>query len=184
VFQPRPRHEARECLGWTPDEDVVLFYQGRNPVTKRIDRALETIERARQIHGPIRLEILDGSVDPARVPIYLSAADCLLCTSDSEGSPAIVKEAMACNLPVVSVDVGDVKYCLSGVDNCFITPRDPAQLANGLITVLRSRRRSDGRLFLSDATSDASRERYLDVYRAVLAGRDVTPEEAPARRAR
>jgi glycosyltransferase involved in cell wall biosynthesis len=170
-FHPQLREEAREELGWNEDQDIVLFYKGHNPVTKRLDRALATIERARQIHGPIRLEILDGSVDPDRIPLFLNAADCLLCTSDSEGSPTIVKEAMACNLPIVSVDVGDVRQRLTHVENCFVLARDPEVLAHALAEVLRSRQRSNGRMHLSDVTSSFCRDRYLDVYRDLLPNR-------------
>ena len=168
-FRPQRRDEARTELGWSHLDDVVLFYKGRNPMTKRLDRAIATVERARQIHGPISMEILDGSIDPDRVSLFLNAADCLLCTSDSEGSPTIVKEAMACNLPVVSVDVGDVRERLANVENCLVLPRDPDVLAQGLATVLRSRRRSNGRMHLSDVTTTACRDRYLDIYRHLLA---------------
>jgi len=171
VFRPQQRDEARKALGWNQHQDIVLFYKGRQPLTKRLDRAIATVERARRIRGPITLEILDGSIDPARVPLFLNAADCLLCTSDSEGSPTIVKEAMACNLPVVSVDVGDVKMRLANVDNCFVVARDPDALASGLTAVLRSHQRSNGRLHLSDVTSTASRDRHLDMYRLLLAAR-------------
>ena len=66
--------------------------------------------------GPsVRLEVLDGNVAPARVPALMNAADCLLVTSDAEGSPTVVQEALATNLPVVSVDVGDIAERLEGV---------------------------------------------------------------------
>src|SRR4030065_378658 len=45
---------------------------------------------------------------PVEVAAFLNACDCLLMTSNQEGSPNIVKEALACNLPVISIDVGDV----------------------------------------------------------------------------
>lgn len=167
VFTPQSRDRARAALGWNPADAVVLFYSGRNPETKRLDVAMATIEIARQTYGPIRFEILGRSVAPDRVPLYLNAADCLLCTSQAEGSPTIVKEAMACNLPVVAVDVGDVKRRLQGVANCFIEPRDPAALASRVGQVLRSRERSDGRMHLSDVTSDACRDRYLAIYRTL-----------------
>jgi glycosyltransferase involved in cell wall biosynthesis len=102
------------------------------------------------------------------MPLYLNAADCFLCTSQAEGSPTILKEAMACNLPVVSVDVGDVKQRLGGVANCFIEPRDPDALANRVIQVLRSGKRSDGRVHLNDVTSEACRDRHLAIYRTLV----------------
>jgi glycosyltransferase involved in cell wall biosynthesis len=167
-FRPQPRDHARADIGWKPTEAVVLFYSGRNPETKRLDVAKATIDRATRMFGPIRFEILGVAVDPDRMPLYLNAADCLLCTSQSEGSPTIVKEAMACNLPIVSVDVGDVKERLEGVANCFIEPRDPDALANRVTEVLRSRKRSNGRMHLGDVTSEVCRDRHLAIYRSLV----------------
>jgi glycosyltransferase involved in cell wall biosynthesis len=64
LFTPQPRDHARAALGWSPADAVVLFYNGRNHQTKRLDVAMATIERARLIYGPIRFEILDGTVVP------------------------------------------------------------------------------------------------------------------------
>jgi teichuronic acid biosynthesis glycosyltransferase TuaC len=41
-------------------------------------------------------------IEYEQVPIWLNASDVLLVTSHHEGSPTIVKEALACNLPIVS----------------------------------------------------------------------------------
>jgi glycosyltransferase involved in cell wall biosynthesis len=55
-----------------------------------------------------------------QVAANLSRLDCLVMTSFSEGSPQIIKEAMACGVPIVSANVGDVKWLLQGVDNCYV----------------------------------------------------------------
>ena len=57
---------------------------------------------------------------PSEVATYMNAADCLLLTSVSEGSPNVIKEAMACNCPIVTTDVGDVNERLSGLDGCYV----------------------------------------------------------------
>jgi glycosyltransferase involved in cell wall biosynthesis len=74
----------------------------------------------------------------------MNAADCLLLTSDHEGSPNVVKEAIACGLPVVSVDVGDVRERLRGVDPSSVVARDPHELGRALASMLGERRRSNG----------------------------------------
>jgi glycosyltransferase involved in cell wall biosynthesis len=68
-------------------------------------------------------------------------ADCLLLTSFSEGSPQVVKEALACGLPVVSVDVGDVRSILKPIPYCFTsTERDPHVISNLIISTFNFNR--------------------------------------------
>src|SRR5690606_31789373 len=76
----------------------------------------------------------------------LNGANALLVTSLHEGSPNIVKEAMACNLPIVSVNCGDVSERLNGVKNCSVVDKYDAELlANELNEILNRRERSNGR---------------------------------------
>ena len=61
-------------------------------------------------------------VDHNLIPFYMNACDILLIMAFiGEGSPTMIKEAMACNLPIVSKDVGDVKEKIQGLENCFIS---------------------------------------------------------------
>ncbi len=168
LFQPRPRDEARHELGWPAEDRIVIFNVGNNPQTKRLDLAQTAVARARSLQPDLRLELIDGNVSASRIPLLLNAADCLLVTSDYEGSPNIVKEALACDLPVVSVDVGDVADRLVGVTPSLVVDRDPAAIARGLVDILRVGARCNG----SDAVQGLSEERIaeqvLAVYREVL----------------
>src|SRR5439155_732241 len=74
----------------------------------------------------------------ADAPLYMNACDALICTSSQEGSPNVVKEALACELPVVSVPVGDVPLRLRGIEGCEVCADDqPETLAAALDRVLR-----------------------------------------------
>ena len=76
--------------------------------------------------------------------LMLNAADVLVLTSFSEGSPQIIKEAMACNCPIVSVDVGDVRTQINNAYNCFVVERDPKIISEKLNFVLSNNLRSNG----------------------------------------
>jgi teichuronic acid biosynthesis glycosyltransferase TuaC len=76
---------------------------------------------------------------------YYNAADVLLLTSYHEGSPNVVKEAMACNCPIVSSDVGDVKEIISNKKGSYITSFDARQIADCLKEVLLSSQKTNGR---------------------------------------
>src|SRR5699024_4954863 len=84
------------------------------------------------------VSLLDDSVellelkDKTReeVNLLFNASDLLLMTSFTEGSPQVVKEALACNTPIVSTDVGDVKSLICDVNNCYITSYSPVDVAD------------------------------------------------------
>ena len=141
-FFPSCRRGARQALEWQDDQPIVLA--AGQAAGKRIEIAEEAVEIARRSIGEIRLFVLHGQVAPDQVPLIMQASDCLIFTSDFEGSPTMVQEAMACNLPVVSVRVGDVVERLRHVVPSFVTSPSPADLATGLVAILRDRRRSNG----------------------------------------
>jgi glycosyltransferase involved in cell wall biosynthesis len=86
-----------------------------------------------------------------------------------EGSPNAVKEALACNLPVVSVPVGDVPLRLKGVKGCELCPDDrPETIAAALERVLQHGERSEGRTAVQDLDERILTERLIDIYRSVL----------------
>lgn len=144
TFAPRPRDEARRELGWNLAERIVIFNAGAWPAVKRLDLAQAGVHKAEALCGPIRFVTLDGSVAPSGVATMLNAADALLMTSDWEGSPTIVQEALACNLPVVSVDVGDVRERLTDVSPSYIVGRDADEIGTALAEILQVPMRSNG----------------------------------------
>jgi len=145
-FVPGDRTEARKSLGWDLDSPTVIFNASRDPSIKRLDLATASVDIARSEFANLRFVVLDGYQDPGQIPLMMQAADCLLLTSKYEGSPNVVKEALACNLPVVTVDVGDVKARLAGVSHSFVVAASADAIAKSLVAVLRSNGlRSDGR---------------------------------------
>ena len=167
-FRPEHPKTLRDELGWREEERVVLFNAGFDPGNKRLDLARKAVQIARQWTSSVRLEVLDGRVEPARVPAMMNAADCLLVTSDAEGSPTIVQEALATNLPVVSVDVGDVAERLEGVMCSYVVERDPQALGRALTEVLNPPRRSDGRRKKEEFSSVRIARELGQLYREVL----------------
>ena len=85
------------------------------------------------------------------VNLLMCAADCLLLTSKREGSPQVIKEAMVCGCPIVSVDVGDVSERIADLDGCFLArTRDPQEIANLLAKALAHKGKTQGRQRIID----------------------------------
>jgi teichuronic acid biosynthesis glycosyltransferase TuaC len=143
LFRPQPRHDARLELGWASTERIVVFASDPAVDRKRYWLAEAACREAQRRIGPIRL-VVASDVSPDRMPRLMVAADCLLLTSVHEGSPNVVKEAVACGLPVVSTDVGDVRQMLHAVEPSWVCLPDPADLAAALVECLAERRRSNG----------------------------------------
>jgi len=106
----------------------------------------------------------------------MNAADCLLVTSDAEGSPTIVQEALATNLPVVSVDAGDIAERLEGVAFSCVARRDPHELGRALAEVLNPPRRSDGRKRAQAFFSTRIAQQLGQLYREVMQDRGSVQE--------
>lgn len=97
----------------------------------------------------------------------------LLMTSKTEGSPQVVKEAMACGCPIVSVDVGDVAERTSGVEGCYVVPtREPKDIAKALQKALAFSGRTNGRerIIAMGLSNEQVAERLEIIYENVLAG--------------
>jgi glycosyltransferase involved in cell wall biosynthesis len=164
VFRPAPRAVARQRLGWTECDTVVLFNAGHDPQVKGLDLARAVVERAQRSVPGLRLEILDGNVLPAVLPDMMNAADCLLLTSAWEGSPTVVQEALACNLPIVGVAVGDIVERLKDVRDSTVAARDASVLAHALRNMVDPPRRSNGSLKVQEFSSRHIAARLKEIY--------------------
>ena len=167
IFHPRARDEARRQLGWPVEDRIVLFNVG-DPRIKRLDLAQAAFRRAQLVRPDLRLELIDGRQLPDRMALLLNAADCLLLTSDHEGSPNIVKEALACNLPVVSVNVGDVAERIAGVTPSRVVDRSERAIAEALVEVAGLGVRCNGAAAVRHMSQDHIAERVLAVYRDAM----------------
>jgi glycosyltransferase involved in cell wall biosynthesis len=166
-FRPLDQSECRATLEWDSDEFVALF-AGTNPDRPRKRRRLAEAACGLASDGGRRIRLhVAGSVPPDEMPKLMNAADCLLLTSTVEGSPCVVKEALMCNLPVISTDVGDVKERLEGVDPSWICPPEAEALGAALSACLAGGTRSDGRDKADELDERRTAERILALYRKV-----------------
>lgn len=168
LFQPIPLEKARKRMGWGMDERIVLFSAGVSAKNKGIDLVQLAVKYAENILGNIRLKVMDGSMDPDEVPWAMNAADCLIFASRYEGSPNVVKEAIACNLPLVSVDVGDVCEQLDGVSPSVVAARDPQAMGGALVELLKRSERSNGHLIIERISQETIARKIMTVYKLAV----------------
>jgi teichuronic acid biosynthesis glycosyltransferase TuaC len=166
LFRPMDRDEARGQLGLDLAKRLVLFPYDPAVIRKRYDLVEASVARARE--SIPELEILKVlGVPPSRMPLYMNAADVLVLPSLAEGSPNAVKEAMAVNLPVVSVDVGDVAELIGATEGCYLAPRDVEALASRIVEVCRRGTRTRGRDWIARLSMPAVARQIVEVYAGV-----------------
>jgi teichuronic acid biosynthesis glycosyltransferase TuaC len=166
-FRPMSRSDSRRRLGWPEDEPAALWVGNPQLPRKRLELAERVIEVARERVPDLSLRVC-WDADPDEIPVWMNAADALLFTSQAEGSPNVVKEAMACNLPIVTVAVGDTAEVVDGARHCrVLTTDDPAALREALLACLEaSPERSDGRERIGGLELTAVAGRLIEIYAA------------------
>jgi teichuronic acid biosynthesis glycosyltransferase TuaC len=175
-FRPIPRAQARAQLGWDRDRFYVLF--GNNPKipVKNFALAKAAIERLRERGLNAELVVANG-LPHDTVVLYMNASNALLLSSVAEGSPNVVKEAMACNIPVVATNVGDVLNVIGRTEGCSVCEHDAEALAEGLEKALRHSKRTTGREDIQHLDNAVVAQQVINVYKKAL-GKEVEEEKA------
>jgi teichuronic acid biosynthesis glycosyltransferase TuaC len=169
VFKPYDRDKARARLQWPKDKYIVLFPFDPARPEKRYDLARASVERLVQEGVDVELMTV-FNIANGEMPWCYSAADAMLLCSDREGSPTSIKEALACNLPVVATEVGDVGELLSGIAGTRICPPDAGTIARNLREVFDWSRGGEfrGRVAMARYDQALTVEKIVGVYADVL----------------
>jgi len=165
LFQPISKVEARQLLNLNADKKYILFAGAFANSVKNPNLAKSAIS----FFQDVELIELKG-YSRHEVALLLNAVDLLLLTSFSEGSPQIIKEAMACNCPIVSVPVGDVEDVISDINGCYISSYQPVDIVAKINQVFAFGGRTHGRYRIIEMglDSDSITAKILNVYNKVL----------------
>lgn len=168
-FHPLSKAQAIKRLGWKQDRKYVLFFSSNNAPVKNRALAKKTFNKiAEKLPEAVFMEIT-GGIDHADLVYYYNAADILLLTSFHEGSNNSLKEAIACDIPVVSVPCGDASERLKNIDQCYVSNKyDPEELANAALTIMNSGERSNGHEHLDEIRIPYIANRIIEVYKRTL----------------
>ncbi len=167
LFKPMDRMACREELGLPADKKLILFGGRPETARKRVPLAQAAVALLKkEVDAEL---VLMNSVPHERMPMYHNACDVVFLTSVHEGSPNIVKEALACNVPVVSVDVGDVRERIAGIEGCYLVQEDtPEALAAALARALKTGREIAGRHRVRSLSEEQTVERLQAIYDSAI----------------
>ncbi len=169
-FKPLDRNKCKSELAWDASKQQILFAASPSRYEKNFalaEAAFSTLKNKN-----IELKFLQD-VPNKLMPVYHNAADMVLLTSLWEGSPNVIKEAMACNVPVVSTDVGDVREVIGDTEGCYITSFDPQDVAGKIkkaliFSVNKGQTQGRERLMELGLDTESVASKLMDVYRKIL----------------
>lgn len=161
VFKHINMDDARKKLGLKKEKRYILFLGDK----KSSNKNYKLVEDAHRLINNVNVEILSPfPIEHTLIPLYLNAADLLILTSYSEGSPNVIKEAMACNCPIVSTDVGDVKENFSDIDGCLISSYEANDVATKIEKILTLNKRTNARAKISHLDKYKIAKKIIEVY--------------------
>ncbi len=168
-FKPVDTIEMRKKLDIDPELFVALFLGNSKNERKNFKLAKAAVDKLKTLEGYENTVLLNPwGISHAQVVEYMNAANVLLLTSYWEGSPNVVKEAMACNLPIISVNVGDIEKLLKNTKNCFIVPFDENEIVEKMKILFKTRERSNGRDNIQYLRDDVIAQRIIKIYERLL----------------
>lgn len=163
-FRPMDQKECRKKLNLPENKKIILFLANTDDPRKNFKLLKEAephLGQKAKIINPYPIKNKD-------FPFYLNACDVFVLTSYNEGSPNVIKEAMACNCPLVSTDVGDVKEVISGVEGCYLTSFDPEDVADKINKALNFGGRTKGRKHINHLRDEKIAQKIINIYKSIL----------------
>lgn len=166
LFRSLPADAARQALGLPPSARLVLFVGDPARTEKRHWLAQATLKL---LPASLNAQLVTThNIPHEKMPLYMNACDVLLLTSSTEGSPTAVKEALACNLPIVSTDVGDIRARIAPISGCYVGRDDrPETLAAALEQALASPARIAGRETVLGLDESLLAARVVEIYQGL-----------------
>ena len=162
------RDKARQKMGLDQHKHYVLFAGAFDNTVKNAPLAKEAV--ALLSDKQVEFVELKGYTRD-EVTMLMCASNVLLMTSLNEGSPQVIKEALACGCPIVSVDVGDVKERVEGVGGCYVaTSRAASELGDELVEALAFEGKTRGRekIIADGLDNERIAEQLLEIYNTVI----------------
>lgn len=163
LFRPMSKRIAQTELGLSASKKYILFPYDTRRAAKRYALAKQALKIVRYTYPEAQLVTL-SQASPDRVALYNNACDALLLCSKYEGAPIAIREAIACNLPIVSTDVGDVAAMIDGLDQCYLSADRPEELAHYLCQVLAEGRRANGAVRRNQISGQRAAQRIKAFY--------------------
>ena len=164
IFYPIKMKTAREKLNMEMEKKYILFGSHFRRVEKNSSLAFSAMNLLKMDCELIELD----NRSREEVNLLLNACNLLLLTSTSEGSPQVIKEAMACNRPIVATDVGDIKELIGDTEGCYLTSFDPHDVAKKIKLALQFETSLNASERIKDFDNNIIAKKIFNIYQRVI----------------
>lgn len=157
------REEARRRLNLDPHKPYLLFAANPEIHVKRFPLAKRVTDALQRDVPDVELLVVHRETQE-RLALYMCACDALVFPSFQEGSPNVIKQAMACCMPIVATDVGDIRDVIASTEGCFVCSPDANEFTGRLKAILESNARTEGRAAVQHFDRPLVAQRLINVY--------------------
>ncbi|MDD2228310.1 MAG: glycosyltransferase family 4 protein [Candidatus Cloacimonetes bacterium] len=162
-FHAVDKKAAQDYLGW--DDSKIHILCAADP-----KRPIKNIGLAREAYDRIKTDLTElhflENVGFDEMVYFYNASDVVFLTSKAEGSPNVIKEALACNCKVVSTDVGDVAERFGDNPACFITEHEADNVASKLVMALNYQGEVNTRKLVQHLDAKSIAQEIVQIYAA------------------
>jgi teichuronic acid biosynthesis glycosyltransferase TuaC len=168
IFKPLDKSDCRKKLGLSEDNYYLLFPTDPKREEKNFPLTENAFRLVRANEFPNAELLIVYKTDYEELVQYYNASDVCLMSSRSEGSPNVIKECMACNVPIVSTDVGDVREIIDGTEGCYISSHDEDDFSANIAKALEFNNRTEGRSKVQHLEINTIAKKLIDIYNSLL----------------
>jgi glycosyltransferase involved in cell wall biosynthesis len=163
-FKPIDRNISVAKVKWDPNKIHVLFAASKDRPEKNYTLFAKALAKINVTN--IEVHTLED-IDHDLMPYYYNASNVIVLLSKHEGSPNVIKEAMACNRPIVATDVGDIKENIDTTEGCFVVNADPIEVADKIIKAI-TYEQTNGRFKIRHLRSEIISDKLIELYNNIM----------------
>jgi len=164
--------ENKKKLGLPLDRSIILFPADPNRPEKNAS-ILKQVEKAAKDAGENWTFLYGGKIDKSDMPLYMQASDIVVSIGQYESDGMVIKEALACNTPVLATNVGNAELYVNNRNGILIEaqPKEAYRAISKILIDNESYRNGREHLLQLGQDMECVSKNLNDIYRSLSANK-------------